>query len=439
MRRTLLALCGACALCLLSPSLAGAQENMKTEAGGAWQELYARRLESSAAYREARLSLKSAQIALDQYAKPYLPLFSLSSGSGGALSYTDKGFGGLGLSSTLGMENLLGGNLSLKTGFSLSPLGDFTLSDPSLTYSRKLFSESAASRLDAEAALLNARSSLRTIEINTVTSLAKEILDARYYGSLLENNTKNLQVLERVKTATVDPTSLRELERRILSSRKSLIAANNALENIPAEVRDFAEPLYQDLLALEAEWLGGIGEGKAAESLSVLALERSLEAAEKRSDNALLPYLPNPGLSASISYDIDKKALGWGISLSLSYDVLNKGKSALEAEKRREYPAIYEIKLAEAQKSLSKGLKDIQVAIGNLELDGQIQALDVDEARENAEKAQALYSGGFSSEENLVMARIDLSVEETAAEKIEYDILSQKIGLIRYYASAFEL
>jgi hypothetical protein len=84
-------------------------------------------------------------------------------------------------------------------------------------------------------------------------------------------------------------------------------------------------------------------------------------------------------------------------------------------------------------------LKDIQVAIGNLELDGQIQALDVDEARENAEKAQALYSGGFSSEENLVMARIDLSVEETAAEKIEYDILSQKIGLIRYYASAFEL
>ena len=439
MRRTLLALCGVCMLCLLSPRLAGAQVASQPEAQGAWQELYTRRLESSAAYREARLSLKSAQIALDQYAKPYLPLFSIASGTGGALSYTSNGFGGLGLSSTLGMENLLGGNLSLKTGFTLTPQGDFALSDPSLTYSRKLFTESAASRLDAEAAVLNARSSLRTIEINTVTSLAKEILDARYYSSLLENNTKNLQVLERVKTATVDPTSLRELERRILSARKSLIAANNALENIPAEVRDLVEPLYRDLMALQGEWLRGIDESQAVDSLSVIALERSLEAVEKRRNNALLPYLPNPGLSASISYDIDKKALGWGISLSLSYDVLNKGKSALEAEKRREYPAIYEIKLAEAQKSLSKGLKDIQVAISNLELDGQIQALDVEEARENAEKAQALYSGGFSSEENLVMARIDLSVEETAAEKIEYDVLSQKIGLIRYYASAIEL
>mgnify|MGYP000900423114 CR=1 FL=1 len=46
---------------------------------------------------------------------------------------------------------------------------------------------------------------------------------------------------------------------------------------------------------------------------------------------------------------------------------------------------------------------------------------------------QALYEGGFTSEENLVIAQIDLSVERLEAEKIEYDILMQKLNLAKYF------
>jgi outer membrane protein TolC len=420
---------------LFSPFFAGAQATSQTEARGAWQALYTQRLESSASYREAALTLKSAQLALDQLTKPYVPVLSLSTGSGGALSYGSQGFGGGSLVSSLGLENLLGGELALRSSLAVSPSGDLTLGDPSLSFSRKLFTESDAQRLDAEAALLNAQASLNNAEITVQINLAKEILDARYYSSLNQINQRNLEVLERVKAATIDSTAQRELERRILQAQKSLLAAKSALAGVSAEILTQAEPLYDEIVTLQASWLANLNGKEPSSSLSTLALEQNLAAAQKRKEYSFLPFVPNPSVSASISYDIDKKSLGWGFSLSFSYDVFNKGKNSLDALKREEYPEIYSIKLADARATFFEGLKSIENALQSLELDRKIQGLDVEEAREAAAKAEALFNGGFSSEETLVMAQIDLSVELLAADKIEYDIIAQSLGLIQYFGA----
>lgn len=435
MKRSFSALWGLCMLCLLSPGFVGAQANNEVQAQGVWQKLYAQRLESSASYKEAVLALKSAQLALDQLAKPYVPVLSISSGSGGVLSYGSQGFGGGTLVSSLGLENLLGGELALRTSIALSPAGNVTVGDPSLSYSRKLFTESDAQLLDAQAALLNAQASLSNAAITVQINLAKEILDARYYSRLKEINQRNLEVLKRVKAATVDTTALRELERRILQAQKSLLSAQSALAAVSGEILAQADPLYIEIVASQALWLANLQEKEPLSSLSIQALEQSLAAAQKRKEYAFLPFVPNPSLSASVSYDVDKKSLGWGFSLSFSYDVFNKGKNSLDAAKREAYPEIYGIKLADARESFTDGLKSIENSLQSLELDREIQALDVEEAQEAAAKAEALYKGGFSSEESLVMAQIDLSVELLAADKIENDIISQSLGLIRYFGA----
>jgi outer membrane protein TolC len=398
-----------------------------------WDELYASRLETSASFREAAIDVKSAILALEQYTKPYVPMFSLNTSAAAPFKVDSSGFAGGSLVTTLGFEQVLGADIALKMPVMMASNGSLSLKDPGLSVNRKLFTEEGAARLDAEAALLSARASLKNAQDTVRINLAREIVNAKYYESLLEASRKNLDVLEKVRKATTDATTLRELDRRILTAQKSLLSATKALDDIAPEVKDNLASLSSDLRILQSEWVKGIQLNAPETSLSIEALVYSLEAAEKRQAFALLPYLPNPNLTAELFYDTSAGSLGWSLAFSLSYNVADKGRRSLEALKRKEYPDIYRAKLAEAQKSLSDGVRTIQSTIESLQLDLKIQLLDIEDAQDELETMQALYQGGFASEESLVIAQIDLSVERLEAERIENDILIQKLNVAKYF------
>ncbi len=410
-----------------------AQDTSSISSQLGWDELYASRLDASASYKEAVIGVKSAILSLEQYTKPYIPTISLSTSATSPIKIDSTGFTGGSLVSSLGFEQVLGTDIALNVPIKMASNGSLNLDDPNVSISRKLFTEGKADRLDAEAALLNAKALLKTVEDSVEITLANEILNEKYYNSLLEASRKNLEVLEKVKKATTDTTTLRELERRILEAQKSILTATKALEKIPAEVKENLGFLLTNLMSLQGEWVKGIESSVPETSLSIEALVLSLQAAEKRQAFGLLSYLPNPSLTAEISYDTSARSLDWALSFSLSYDVADKGKRSLEALKRKEYPEIYRAKLAEAKKSLSEGVRTIQSSIESLELDLKIQRLDIEDAQDELTIMQALYEGGFTSEENLVIVQIDLSVERLEAEKIEYDILMQKLNLAKYF------
>jgi outer membrane protein TolC len=410
-----------------------AQDTSSISSQLGWDELYASRLDASASYKEAVIDVKSAILSLEQYTKPYIPTISLSTSATSPIKIDSTGFTGGSLVSSLGFEQVLGTDIALNVPIKMASNGSLNLDDPNVSISRKLFTEGKADRLDAEAALLNAKALLKSVEDSVEITLANEILNEKYYNSLLEASRKNLEVLEKVKKATTDTTTLRELERRILEAQKSILTATKALEKIPAEVKENLGFLLTNLMSLQGEWVKGIESSVPETSLSIEALVLSLQAAEKRQAFGLLSYLPNPSITAEISYDTSARSLDWALSFSLSYDVADKGKRSLEALKRKEYPEIYRAKLAEAKKSLSEGVRTIQSSIESLELDLKIQRLDVEDAQDELTIMQALYEGGFTSEENLVIAQIDLSVERLEAEKIEYDILMQKLNLAKYF------
>jgi outer membrane protein TolC len=410
-----------------------AQDTSSISSQLGWDELYASRLDASASYKEAVIDVKSAILSLEQYTKPYIPTISLSTSATSPIKIDSTGFTGGSLVSSLGFEQVLGTDIALNVPIKMASNGSLNLDDPNVSISRKLFTEGKADRLDAEAALLNAKALLKTVEDSVEITLANEILNEKYYNSLLEASRKNLEVLEKVKKATTDTTTLRELERRILEAQKSILTATKALEKIPAEVKENLGFLLTNLMSLQGEWVKGIESSVPETSLSIEALVLSLQAAEKRQAFGLLSYLPNPSITAEISYDTSARSLDWALSFSLSYDVADKGKRSLEALKRKEYPEIYRAKLAEAKKSLSEGVRTIQSSIESLELDLKIQRLDIEDAQDELTIMQALYEGGFTSEENLVIVQIDLSVERLEAEKIEYDILMQKLNLAKYF------
>ena len=410
-----------------------AQDTSSISSQLGWDELYASRLDASASYKEAVIDVKSAILSLEQYTNPYIPTISLSTSATSPIKIDSTGFTGGSLVSSLGFEQVLGTDIALNVPIKMASNGSLNLDDPNVSISRKLFTEGKADRLDAEAALLNAKALLKTVEDSVEITLANEILNEKYYNSLLEASRKNLEVLEKVKKATTDTTTLRELERRILEAQKSILTATKALEKIPAEVKENLGFLLTNLMSLQGEWVKGIESSVPETSLSIEALVLSLQAAEKRQAFGLLSYLPNPSLTAEISYDTSARSLDWALSFSLSYDVADKGKRSLEALKRKEYPEIYRAKLAEAKKSLSEGVRTIQSSIESLELDLKIQRLDIEDAQDELTIMQALYEGGFTSEENLVIVQIDLSVERLEAEKIEYDILMQKLNLAKYF------
>jgi len=403
-----------------------------------WDDIYKARLNASAAYLESKLDLKSAEVALNNYTKPYIPAVSIATSTG--TSYTDEflgigsdGFFAGSLIPSVTLENLFGADLSLKVPLEASTSGAISLGSPSLSLTRKLFTETGADRMEAEANVMTARAAIKSSEDTVRTALATDILNAMYYRRLLEANKENLEVLEKVRKATIDTTSLRELDRRLFEAQKSILTASSALDNLDDDVKKNADALYEDVLRLQAQWIAAIEAKEPESTLAIRALELSLAAADKRKAFSIFPYLPNPSITASVNYDTEKNEIGWGLSFKLSYDALNKGQNSLDALKREEYPTIYRIKLEDARDELTDGIRMVKETLKALELDRKIQELDIADAEEDMQITERLYNGGYASEEDLVIARIDLAIEKIDAQKIDYDILIQKLNLAHYY------
>ncbi|PKL06706.1 MAG: hypothetical protein CVV53_02895 [Spirochaetae bacterium HGW-Spirochaetae-9] len=396
-----------------------------------WQLLYEARLNGSSAWLEAKLALKTAEVAWNQFVQPLSPTVTIATSGSSGLGWGSGGFSG-GLVSSLTFENLYGADLAIKAPLVAASSGTINFGDPSLSLTRKLFAETEADRLDAEAALIAARAAVRKAENSVRLALATEVLNAVYYKDLLEANQRDLAVLEKIKAATVDSTSLRELEKRILGARRSILAASANLSGIDQAIKKDIESLYGDVLRFQAEWTSSIDTDKAAVSLAVQALELSLAAAEKREAFSILPFLPNPNLTASLSYDLDKGEIGWGLGVTMSFTILDKGERSLAVLKREEYPKIYQARLADARRELSDAIRKARNAIATLELDRKIQELEIADFADEVKILADLFKAGYTNEENLVIAHIDVSIEQLKAKKIDYDIFIQKLNLAGY-------
>ncbi len=121
-----------------------------TLAAEGWDTIYKARLDASAAYLEAKLALKSAEVAYNHYIEPYLPTLSLATTTGSALSLGNDGFTAGVLTPSLTWRTCSG-----PTSPSRRAQGYFVGRNRLLKFQPEpdphLFTETGADRLDAEA------------------------------------------------------------------------------------------------------------------------------------------------------------------------------------------------------------------------------------------------------------------------------------------------
>ncbi|MCX7030325.1 MAG: TolC family protein [Spirochaetes bacterium] len=403
-----------------------------------WDASYAARLEENLAYRQALTQLRQAELKAAQEERPYLPYLGVGTSGQFGVSILDGELQASVITTELRFENLLGADLTFAVPLSFGGASPAGLGNPSVTLSRRIFEETQSSLLKARAALIRARASMEKAASDVRLGLVTDILDAYRSVRVVESHRRNLAVLERLREVTRSETDARAVERRILQARRAILQADAALQAMDAEVRANVEALYPEAQERIRTWVRSMPpKGSPAPSSAELEAQRlELEAAERERALAFLPYVPNPTLSASLTYDPDERKLGWRFSVLFSTDVIDRGERATAAFLRREGPAIERMTLESAKKSLERSVASAWTALEVLDVDRQIQALDVEDVRETAKRWQALFSRGFVSEEDLAMVEIDLAVEELDAVEIEHEYVKQQLKLLRYYGSA---
>ncbi|OHE59191.1 MAG: hypothetical protein A2Y36_13325 [Treponema sp. GWA1_62_8] len=402
--------------------------------GDTWDTLLADRMESSIAFRDAKIKLEQAELKYVQLSEPFRPTLSTRTVEKNAFAIRNGEFTGGTVETGLSLSGLFGTDLSMTAPLVVSADGSVAAGNPSLALSRKLFTETSADRLSAEAALLKARILLRDAEASIRIQLATDLLNAVYFSRRLDADRRYLAVMERDGAAAAE-ASRRDAEKKILEARKAFLSSSVALKAYDSAIIEAAESEYPGVLARTSALATAPIDVIAAppSSAAIRAQELELAAAEKRKAFSALPYLPNPGMAAVISYDLEGAKVDWGLTLQLSFDLLAKGERELDARLRKENAVLERLRLTAAIKTLSDGIRSIRDRLEILELDRTLKALDLEDAAAEAARGEALFDGGFINEETLEIGRIELSIARLDAMKTDHDILIQRLNLARFY------
>lgn len=401
-----------------------------------WDSLLAERLEESIPYREAVLQHRSAAVRAGVYNRPFSPYVEIGTATGAGargIRLQDGELDPLQFTSSLAVTHLFGTTVELSAPVILE--GDRDPVGPvALQVTRRIFSEDGAERPAAMGSLLQAEQAEYEAYLVVKLALVAEILDARYSLQLLQANRENLRVLERLGDAVVDPRDAREIDRRILQMRRGIMQAEHRLADLDGRIRRASAELYREVLERSEEWLEDLSPERifAVESPLIRAQEFQLAAATHREKRWYLPYLPNPTVGAGVEYDLYEDEYSWFLSLQFSVTLLDRGERALEALRRRETAAIERLRLRQIRDRLQREVETVKHELSILEIDRRLRVLDVEDEEENVAEVRALYEAGFETEENVILAEVDLSVERLAATRVEHDYILRRLELLRY-------
>lgn len=397
-----------------------------------WSTILADRLEESVEYREATLERRGAEVRAGVRTRPVAPYLEIGTGQTGIL-IEDGELQPVQLRSTLALRHILGATVELGVPFLLTESEEIT-GPVSVRISRPLFSEDGADASGARAALLRARNRERSVYLDVKLGLVREILDARYSMQLLQANRANLHVLERVYELAVDPQDRREVSRRILRMERGILQAEYRLQDLDDRVRREGESLYSEVMALSELWLEEISPEMLlpAASPTLLAQEYELVAAQFRADRSFLPWVPNPLFRAGVEYDPWEESFQWSLSVQFDMTVLDRGERQLEYIRRREQVEIERLRLHRLADTLEQQVAELRHRLRILEYDRRLKVLDIEDEEGNVREVRALYEAGFETEENLIVAETDLSVEELELIQIEHNVMLGHLELLRY-------
>jgi hypothetical protein len=412
-------------------------------------DVFRHRLENNVSYQKALLQYEQARYTVKQQKDVFIPYLGIETGrfqmgtmTGGSSRDAEAPAPfstGLDFSLQASFLNVLGTNIVISAPLSWESKQGFSPEFPTLTASRSLFEESSIERLEARAQLLKSESQISTIEASEFAALAKDIFNYYYYQQATEVKKEYACNYERLLEATRDRSEARDLKRQWYTVRKGLLESESILGNLTQQDTGFAsadvEPLYNELLAVAKSWESELPnpDSLPAEGENIKALRLSLEAAERQQAFWFLPYIPNPSFSGSISYDLEKKALEWSVSIGFELAILDRGERASESLLRKRGEHIAELELQNAirtsRSSLERDWREKEI----LWLDYEITSMDREESHESYQDAEELYEGGFISREEFELQELEYRNALLEEKRAYHRYLLQILRLLQTY------
>ena len=163
------------------------------------------------------------------------------------------------------------------------------------------------------------------------------------------------------------------------------------------------------------------------------ALRLSLEAAHREADFWFLPYIPNPTLSAGLSYNVDTQALEWNFSVGLSVDVIDRGERANESLMRKKSRTLSQLELEDALRTSRRATEDAWKEKEVLWLNYQIAVIEKEEEMEDFQTAEQLKKGEFISEEEYELQELNYRNAVLSERRAYHTYLLQVLRLLNEY------
>lgn len=418
--------------------------------------LFERRLAQNLSYQRALLQYEQARYQVTRLEKSYIPYLSISGGrfsvgSPEVNNGEDNGettkplqlYSSLGVSVDAVFENVFGTDITISAPFSWDVTKGYTPELPKLTVSRELFDQRSISLVKAKAELATKRTLLMETEHTVMINLIKDIFDYRYYLAYCEIQSEYEQNYKTLISVTRDERSIRDLKRKRYTALKTELETETVLAALTAADSSLArteiEHLYEEIMEMAGRWeqrADGLEEVSRRNG-SLEALRLSLVAAEKEEAFWFLPYLPNPTISAGVSYDIDRKALDWSFSIQFQADILDRGERSIESLQRKKGFTLARLELDKATEDIRQNADRAERRKEILEIEYTIALLNKEEKHEAFTDAEQLHQEGFLSREDFELRSLDYRNALLAVERAHHLYLLQLLELFKMHGIAW--
>lgn len=421
-------------------------------------------MEQSLSYQKALLQNEQNRYRVKQLEQVYIPYITIGSGKFRIGSDTSSGSrttadgtaegGGSGessasaapvLSSSLdfslqaGFENVFGTDITISAPFSWEIEDGFTPDLPTLTVSRQLFDESGVDLLKARANYAKSRRQVLDIKSELLIGLVKDIFDYHYYLQAEAIQREYERNYERMVNFVHEEESMRSLRKQWYSVRKGLLETEKEMLGFKVNASELKENnitrLYDELVRSANNWEQAlpVPDTPLPPREDVEAFRLSLQAAEREEALWFLPYLPNPTVSAGISYDLNEQAVDWSIGITFTVEIIDRGERASASLARKRGAALARLELEEALRTRMHGAETLWKDKEILKLTHSIAELTTEEKEAAFLDAEQLFEGGFISEEELRISKLDYRNALLAEERAYCSYLVHLLRLFHAY------
>lgn len=394
-------------------------------------------LRTDASYLSAKLSYEEAVFQVQKDKSVLIPYVSLdkfnfnTSISESTVTYI------MNVPFSITFSNVAGFNFSISNSWKYMSSDDkWSDSGWTFTLSRSLFSNFDLDQLQNQKNLFDVSWKLLSAKNNVFVNVANDVFNSFYYTKKLQITSRRLQLL----SAQVE--ELRKAYEVGSAAFEDIVNTQKQLQNLVLQLekisqakfsvsKDYPQTMLDEMMNRLCELTSKLPtEQEAIEAIKarydVQASYIALEIARRQNERAYQTWLPNPILSAGMTFKED----GYSVSLgfSFSYNLIDRGERSYSyksvQDKLNLQRASYEDKL----RSLEKAVKDTYASIRIAEVSKQLAELDLELKKMNLDRLSKKKE--FVSAHDLETATLDVEEAELELFKSEFDLLMNKVNLL---------